>query len=70
MEKCEAAGKVIKMPSCPGHEAVHKRKWGGIYDARMLLSVDMTAGFAMPDTIRPTILKSVEERREGKKTKL
>ncbi|MBN1614916.1 MAG: DUF362 domain-containing protein [Deltaproteobacteria bacterium] len=70
MEKVAEAGKIVRMPTCPGHEEVHKRKWGGIYDARMLLSIDMTAGFALPDTVRPTILASVEARREGRKTVL
>lgn len=64
MDKVKAAKKVIRMGTCPGHETVHRRKWGGVYDARMLLSVDMTAGFCLPDTVRYTVLKAGYERRE------
>lgn len=64
MNKVKMAKKVIRMGTCPGHETVHRRKWGGVYDARMLLSVDMTAGFCLPDTVRPSVLKAGYERRE------
>jgi len=70
MDKIGAAKKVIRLATCPGHETIHQGKWGGIYDARMLLSVDMTAGFALPDTLRPTIVKSMCDRREGRQTRL
>jgi len=64
MNKVKKAKKVIRMGTCPGHETVHRRKWGGVYDARMLLSVDMTAGFCLPDTVRSSVLKAGYDRRE------
>jgi len=70
MEKVNAAKAVIKLPACPGHVTIHKRKWGGIYNARMLLSVDMSAGFALPDTVRHSVLSEVYNRREGRLTEL
>ena len=70
MDKVNAAKKVVRLSTCPGHETIHSKKWGGIYDSRMLLSVDMTAGFALPDTVRPAVLKSMYARREGRQTKV
>jgi uncharacterized protein (DUF362 family) len=70
MEKVNAAKKVIKMGTCPGNDSVQYRKWGGIYDAYMLLSVDGWINSALPDNVRPSALKAAYDRREGRVTKL
>lgn len=70
MEKVNAAKKIIKMGTCPGNDSVQYRKWGGIYDAHMLLSVDGWVNSVLPENLRPGDLKAAYERREGKVTKL
>lgn len=73
MDKVNAAKKVIKMGTCPGHTSVeewNKRKLGGIYDHFMLLSVDMRACASLPEAVRPAIVKAAYERRSGKVTEL
>ena len=70
MEKVNAAKNVIKMGTCPGNDSVQYRKWGGIYDAYMLLSVDGWVNSALPDGVRPSALKAAYDRREGRVTKL
>jgi hypothetical protein len=71
MDKVNAAKKVIKMGTCPGHESVERwseRKLGGIYDHFMLLSSDMRTCATLPEAIRPTIVKAAYERRSGRVT--
>ncbi len=70
MEKVNAAKKVIKMGTCPGNDSVQNRKWGGIYDAYMLLSVDGWINSVLPENVRPSALRAAYDRREGKVTKL
>ncbi|MFH1031878.1 MAG: DUF362 domain-containing protein [Chloroflexota bacterium] len=69
MDKINAAKKVIKMGTCPGHTSIeewNKRKTGGLYDHFMLLSLDMRAGATLPDGVRPAIVKAAIERRSGR----
>ncbi len=69
MDKVNAANKVIKMGTCPGNDSVQYRKWGGIYDTHMLLSVDGWINSALPDIVRPSALRAAYDRREDKVTK-
>jgi len=69
MEKVNAAKKVIKMGTCPGNDSVQQRKWGGVYDEFMLLSVDGWVNSVIPENVRPGALDVSYKRREGKMPK-
>jgi uncharacterized protein (DUF362 family) len=69
MEKVNAAKKVIKMGTCPGHSSVEHwgaRKLGGVYDRFMLLSSDMRACATLPEGLRHGIVKEAYDRKSGK----
>lgn len=70
MDKVKAAKKVIKLGTCPGHSSLAERKWGGIYDRFHLLATDGAICSALPDLVRPNILKKAYGRRSGQITKI
>ncbi len=71
MDKVNAAKKIIKMGTCPGHSSVehwNRRKTGGVYDHFMLLALDMRSFASLPEAVRPSFVKAAYDRRTGRVT--
>ncbi len=74
MDKVRAAGKVVRLPTCPGLTHVIEEPAGGVYDMARdggfpeLVMADGLAFVHLPDVVRPELLPEAVERKEGRKT--